>query len=272
MARNGLVDYCRLVAVLGIVWFHTEVPGERVGYIALPVFLIFLTLASHSSLSNRTRRLLVPFLVWSGIFASLRMFSAYYTGGPLFSWVEPRMILTGTSIHLWFLPFAFLVAVVAPVLQASRVVVVLPMIAAGVMAVLPADLPVPWYQWTFALVPVLTGFAFTRIGLLALLPLAASFAILEGFRPSPDNITILAGSAVGLLVLSLYLPASRLSAYCARLSLWVYLSHPIVTVLAAGSTFALQDTKLGLVAIAGSLALGVWIDLVVRVAKGLQHS
>jgi surface polysaccharide O-acyltransferase-like enzyme len=118
--RNGFVDYCRLVAAFGIVWFHTEAPGYRVAYTGLPFFLVLLALPSRMSLADRARRLLLPLLIWSVVYALFRAWNAAEQGQALFGWWKPWMPLVGTSIHLWFLPFAFLVALVAPPLPLQR--------------------------------------------------------------------------------------------------------------------------------------------------------
>jgi len=39
--RNGLIDYGRFLAALGIVWFNAQAPGDRIAYLALPFFLLF---------------------------------------------------------------------------------------------------------------------------------------------------------------------------------------------------------------------------------------
>lgn len=262
VVRNGLVDYCRLIAAFGIVWFHTEAPGYRIAYAAVPFFIVLLSLPSRSSLGDRARRLLVPFVIWSGIYAALRVSSAFHEGTGLFDWWEPWMLLTGTSIHLWFLPFAFLVAVVAPLLRGTKLVLALPVLAAGVLAFLGGPLGYPWYQWSFGLIPALVGFAFVRAGLVAVAPLIASYAVLEVFRPAPDNITILAGSALAILALLVRLPPTRLSDWCARLSMWVYLAH--VLVINRGETMGLQGYALAGFSIAGSLVLALGIDLVLQ--------
>lgn len=60
--RNGLVDYGRLVAAMGIVWFHSQAPGARLAYAALPFFLVLLAMPSRAGLRVRAQRLLLPFL------------------------------------------------------------------------------------------------------------------------------------------------------------------------------------------------------------------
>jgi hypothetical protein len=264
--RNGLVDYCRLIAAFGILWFHTETTGYRVGYIAVPFFLVLLSLPSRSGLADRARRLLWPFLVWSVIYALARIAPALHSGDDLFGWWRPSMIFTGTSTHLWFLPFAFMVAAVAPVLKGSNWVLAAPVLAAGFLALVGEPEMPPLYQWSFGLIPALVGFAWYRAGVWALVPLVASFLVLELFRPSPDNLVILAGAGLAILVLSIRTAPTRLSDWCARISLWVYLAH--VLVIQRAVTMGFEGLGLVAATAVGSLVLAVGIDAVVMRVKG----
>jgi fucose 4-O-acetylase-like acetyltransferase len=265
--RNGLVDYCRLVAAFGILWFHTEAPGYRVGYVAAPFFIVLLSLPSRSGLPDRARRLLLPFVIWSVIYSLARIAPALHSGDDLFGWWKPSMLLTGTSTHLWFLPFAFLVALVAPAVRTSRVALVAPVLAAGFLALVGEPQTHPLYQWSFGLIPALIGFAWARTGLWALLPLAVSFAVLELFRPSQDNLVILAGSGLAILVLSIRVAPTPLSDWCARVSLWVYLAH--VLVIQRAVTMGFQDLSLVAVTMVGSLLLAMGIDVVLMRRKAV---
>jgi fucose 4-O-acetylase-like acetyltransferase len=88
------------------------VPGYRFGYVAAPFFIVLLSLPSRSCLAERARRLLLPFLLWSVIQALARIAPAPHGGDDLLGWWKTSMLLTGTSTHLWFLPFAALLALV----------------------------------------------------------------------------------------------------------------------------------------------------------------
>jgi peptidoglycan/LPS O-acetylase OafA/YrhL len=263
--RNGLVDYCRLLAAFGILWFHTETTGYRIGYVAVPFFLVLLSLPSRSGLADRAGRLLWPFVIWSVIYALARIAPALHSGGDLFGWWKPSMIFTGTSTHLWFLPFAFLVAAVAPVLRGSGLALVAPVLAAGFLALVGEPAFPPLYQWSFGLIPALVGFAWYRAGVWAVVPLVASFLVLELFRPSPDNLVILVGAGLAILVLSIRTAPTRLSDWCARISLWVYLAH--VLVIQRAVTMGFEGPGLVVATAVGSLVLAVGIDAVVTRVK-----
>jgi hypothetical protein len=62
----------------------------------------------------RTRffSLLVTWLIWWAFYALYRSAFAIHEGNPIMSWLaSPHQILSGPAVHLWFLPFAFIVAV-----------------------------------------------------------------------------------------------------------------------------------------------------------------
>jgi hypothetical protein len=257
--RNGLVDYCRLIAVIGIVWYHAKAPGYLVAYAGLPFFLVLLALPSQSGLARRAKRLLVPFAIWSGIYALVFILISARNGEDLFGWWRPYMFASGPSIHLWFLPFAFLVSCVAPMLRGTHAVA-LPLLAACLLAALGEITEFPWYQWSFGLIPVLAGFAFLKNRGLGFLSLVGSLLVLEVFRPSPDNLVIAGGTAMAFLALSAKMPATAASDWCARLSVHVYLCQ--ILVLLKFKLLGLEGYSLALATIAGSLVIAVGIEAV----------
>ncbi|MCU0827945.1 MAG: hypothetical protein MUE52_11175 [Tabrizicola sp.] len=267
--RNGLVDYSRLIAALAIVWFHTTAPGYMAAYAALPFFLVLLAISVRISPAERARRLLMPFLIWSAVYGLQFISDAIQRGEDLFGWVRPKMLVMGTSDHLWFLPYAFVAGLAAPYLMRWRLAILLPVLAAGILALIGDTPRFPFYQWGFGLVPVLIGMVYIRSGLLALVPLVAAYVVLELFRPSPDNLVILVGSALAIAVLSLRLPPTALSAWSARVSMWVYLGHILAVsqLKAAGFTGA----PLVIWSMAISLFLAVCIDLTQQ-RLGLKRS
>ena len=115
--RNGFVDYARFLAALGIVWFHTHAPGKELAYSALPFFLVLLAMPSRADAGQRAKRLLLPFVTWSMIYAAEFTGLAMSKGNPPFGWWHTSMIVTGVSLHLWFLPFAFFIASLKPLMR-----------------------------------------------------------------------------------------------------------------------------------------------------------
>jgi fucose 4-O-acetylase-like acetyltransferase len=264
--RNGLIDYGRFVASLGIVWFNVQLPGDRIAYIAMPFFLVLLSLPSTSSLAVRAKRLLLPFVIWSVIYALLNIALSFKAQSPPFDWWRWHMLLSGTWIHLWFLPFAFVAAACAPWLRHPLASFGVATLAATLMALNGSPATVPLGLWSFGLIPVLVGIAYFSWGWrLAVTTLLASMTILFLGRPSPDNITIFVGTAVALVCLANHVPATEFSERCARLSLWVYLAHPLVIV--AGQSLRITYIELGLFSIVGSVILAQIIDASIQASK-----
>lgn len=265
-ARNGMIDYGRFVAALGIVWFHTQGPGQRISYAALPFFLVLLSMSSSSSLAVRAKRLLQPFVTWSVVFAMLHTALALKHNDAPFSWWEPHMLLTGTWIHLWFLPFAFVATMLAPWFQHPLASMGAAWLAALLIVVNGTPTLVPFGQWSFGIIPVLVGIAYFSWGWrLAVITLLGSWLILHFGRPSPDNVTILAGTGLALACLSYHLPATAFSGWCARLSVWIYLSHPLVII--AGQSLRITWVELGLFSLVGSVLLAQVIATAVQTSR-----
>jgi hypothetical protein len=265
-APNGLVDYGRFLAALGIVWFQIQLPGSRIAYAALPFFLVLLSMPSTASVGARANRLLLPFAIWSLVFGVVHVALAVKGQLPPFSWWEWSMLLTGTWAHLWLLPFAFLAALIAPWFQHPLASLGGALLAATLLAVNGTPEAVPFGQWSFGLIPVLVGIAYFSWGWrLAMTTLFASCLILFLGRPSPDNITILLGTGLALVILSNHLPATALSAWCARLSVWIYLAHPLVIIV--GQSLRITWIELGLFSLIGSVILAQLIDTAIQASR-----
>ena len=265
-ARNGLIDYGRFVAALGIVWFHSQAPGHRIAYIALPFFLVLLSMPSTANLGVRARRLLVPFVTWSLIFGMLRTAIALKNNEPPFGWWDWSMVLTGTWIHLWFLPFAFVAAILAPWFRHPLASLGAAMLLSLLIAVKGTPDLIPFGQWSFGVIPVLVGIAYFSWGWrLAVITLVSSYLILYFGRPSPDNITILAGTALALACLSYRLPASAFSDWCARLSVWIYLAHPLIIIL--GQSLRITYIELGLFSLVGSVIFAQLLETAAQASR-----
>ncbi len=264
--RNGLIDYGRFLAALGIVWFHTQAPGFRFAYIALPFFLVLLSMPSSSSLSTRAKRLLLPFVTWSLVFAMLNTALSLKNHAPPFEWWRWHMILSGTWNHLWFLPFAFVAAIISPWLRHPLASLGAAVLTATLMVLHGSPTTLPFGQWTFGAIPVFVGIAYFSWGWrLAVTTLFVSTMILFVGQPSPDNFTILAGTGLALLFLSIRLPTTAVSDWCARLSLWVYLSHPLVIV--TGQSLRITYFELGLFSLVGSVILAQVIETVAQASR-----
>lgn len=257
--RNGLIDYGRFAAALGITWFGIQAPGQRIAYIAVPFLLVLLMTPSNLSLALRARRLLLPFLTWSIIFGMLHTALALKTNDPPFGWWDWHMVLSGTWSHLWILPFAFLAALVAPWFQHPIASLGAAWLAALLFVVNGPPAAIPFGLWSFGVVPVLVGIAYYSWGWrLAVITLIGSWMILQFGRPAPDNTTILVGCALALVCLSWRLPTTALSKWCARMSVWIYLAHPLVVV--TGQSLRITWIELGLFSLVGSVLLAQLLE------------
>lgn len=248
MRRNATLDYARLVAAFGIVVFHVGAPGAALGYAALPFFLILLTvmlpgMARHTPASDflrsRAARLLLPWLVWSALYGTLKLLEAAFTPTTLGSEFAPYMLLTGPALHLWFLPFAFVVSLLAlPLVRLARHVppyalpAVLILLAVGVLVLGDGRVfPIPVRQWLYALPSICLGLALAFSGLhfgrsVLVLGAFAATAFLAGISSGLAQILI-AGVAF-VLCTAWVLPPSRFSDLAGQSALGVYLAHPLV--------------------------------------------
>lgn len=250
--RNGLVDVTRFFGALGIVWFHAGGASSWIGYSGLPLFLalgIYFTLDAaerHPPAEvalARFRRLLGPFVAWSAIFLLAKSANALVTGVPLSSELRPWMLLAGTSLHLWFLPFIFLTgtAIVAfgrAVPDAGlrgKVHLALAIAALVLYARLrEAGLEHPFGEWVVSLPFVFLGAALHacrdraagRVAMVAVFILAV--ALLLPLEPAAAPRSMVLSALIVLACLSVYVPAGGLSSRLALLSYGIYLVHPLI--------------------------------------------
>jgi hypothetical protein len=96
--------FCALV-VLG----HTELSlmGLAITSVA-GFFAISLGFAmiggDRTKIRGRIQRLVLLWCVWSLAYSVLLTLKALHAGKPPFDWIRAWMVITGTSLHLWFLP------------------------------------------------------------------------------------------------------------------------------------------------------------------------
>lgn len=262
--RIGSIDLLRILAALGIIWFHIEgAPLRQIGYAGLPVFLlIFFSLVSRQAavhttacfLQRRWNRLLVPWLFWSVVYGSCRLVKAAHAADwiSLDGMVSWETFLAGTCIHLWYLPYAFLAGLLVHVLARRLVTANGPAVVAGAtvlgMLVLAGSavdmsrhtLARPLPQWEFGLAAIPLGVAIGRClmipsrqrrNLLLSVVCGAtlvSCAVLawRGFSGS----AVPYGLAISLVCLAYgwQLKTNGWIAALAPLTLGIYLVHPLV--------------------------------------------
>lgn len=280
MGRNGTLEYARLIAAFGIVFFHAKAPGGAIGYAALPFFIIILIVMAIPTaekqafipyVKGRAKRLLHPWLIWSMIYAALKLVEVLITDRPLSEEFNMAMVLTGPALHLWFLPFAFAACLavypVIPLIQNSHgfaLPLVLGAAALGIILLQQhLDMPAPLSQWSYSLPAVFMGL------ILALRHIDFGLRVL--FLAAFIATALLMGATFGLLQLGLAVgvfllctefptPNTALSQQAGAAAMGVYLAHPLVlSVLTRTTTLPDHSTALAVVACAG--ALGVTLCL-----------
>lgn len=287
MTRNAVLDYARLLAAFGIVLFHSGAPGAAVGYAALPFFLMLLVMLMVSGARqmcfyefarSRANRLLLPWLVWSAVYGGLKLLDAVASAGTIAAEFPPYVWLTGPALHLWFLPFAFFCCVALYPIVRLRLDV--PEFAGLVTAIVILSLPliglhqnqllpIPLAQWVFGGSAVLFGLVFALADgnrsrlVLALGALAGTLAaaIALGWTNGILQLGI-AGVALTCCILW-HRPETPFSRWAARVSLGVYLAHPLVAALLGRLTHLLHGhLSFAVFTITGSVAMAWLADLV----------
>lgn len=270
--HNASYDYARLVAVIGIIWFHAQAPGALIGYSGLAFFLMLLV---HLALPQaakvrdqahrapaflryaaaRGQRLLWPWLIASIAYGALKLIEVL-RGSPWGAEFQTSMWLTGTALHLWFLPFAFAVSLALWPLgrllrqhgggHTTPLAFILTGLALASLALAQeAALVIPLAQWAYALPAVLfgAGLALVRTKgqhMLGLLTFFLCCALAANWITGLPEIG-LAGLAMILCRLC-PLPPSVLSQLAARWALALYLIHPGVMALALRSGVVADET------------------------------
>ena len=284
MGRNATLDYARLIAAFGIVFFHSGAPGGNIAYAALPFFLILLIAMAVPAaektdfptwIRSRAQRLLLPWLVWSGVYGTLKIVEVLLTSASISSEFATYMIFTGPALHLWFLPFAFVICVLIHPL--SRLVAfnpygVSPMFLAGCfggigVAILIVqqgqDMPIPYAQWLYALPAVCLGLS---LAIMIRKP-GYMWLILCGFVGG----AMVTGAASGLMQLVIAAAAfilcttwrhseTRLSDKAGAVAMGVYLAHPLIfSLLTRSLDISFGSLSLAVLGCLGALAVSVVI-------------
>lgn len=253
-ARLAGIEVLRLVAAAGIVWFHAGAPGAVIGYGGLPVFVLLsvafaaeaAALPPEAVVRAQARRLLVPWLAWSGVYALLRVAEAVARGEPPVAWADPWMLLTGPVLPLWYLPFAFAVTTAVRVARPRRAPVAWCAAGAGLLVLVAVLLPrlavpPPVPQWVFVAPSVLLGLGLAGVprgpgarrlaaGLVgAAVAATAAAALLGGGRFALPYLVGVAACAVAWCV---DLPAAPRLRAVTDLAFGLFLVHPLVLAVA----------------------------------------
>lgn len=243
-AWNGLVDVLKFAGAVGILWFHLRLPYSDIALAALPMFVMLSVLyGGHKSIADRASRLLLPWLWWSVIYAVGKIAQILLGQASLAEELSPWMLLGGTAMHLWYLPFIFLATVVLHYVSSEFLLWASAILAFLLFNLL--ELPWPLAQWASvwpAVVVARTGCYWPGIALMAL-------ALLTPFANGAPQ--LLLAFLLVLLAQSVRLPSVSWTRKAAALSLGIYLVHPLVASI-AGQLLGAADFWLVL---AGSIAL-----------------
>lgn len=162
--RRVLFDAARMVAAVAIVWLHAPqsaelIPSTAIGRFAVPFFAASVVLFVFESLargqrrtftqfaSNRFLRLYVPFLAWTAVYLLFKLVKWILAPNQPNDFPGISAIVTGGFYHLWFLPFALVISLLA--FAVGRSVIGKPAtesrcaLAAAALAALLATLPMP---------------------------------------------------------------------------------------------------------------------------------
>ena len=261
------MDRLRILASIDIVSGH--VTGTHLlGGIGLPIFLLTsVSMCVHRPTTprlgdfaaRRVEPVLLPWLVWSGVYAVWLVVRALLNNLSPWESFEPRMLLSGTAIHLWFMPFILVanltvVALAGQLRRWSTRQVIALALALGVVSLigcahLRQSIPTapPVMQWLFSIPCIPLGLAIGRTVSLAsqrtrpLLVLTAMGAATWIFgRLHPNELivewTLLQrfGLAIALLCTAALWTSQpdHITRTLVRNTFGVYLVHPLLVMIA----------------------------------------
>ena len=259
--RRSGPELLRIISSAGIVWFHALAPGEvkaagaSWAYGGLPALMAisvaFSTVPTEANAwriaAKRFSRLMEPWIFWSAIYL-LAIIARSITAPDLPTPWRAYMLLTGPAIHLWYLPFAWVMTTLISLLFASRVLQpdhnsnFLWLVAYGVVFVAASAAMatgfsvVPVVQWIFVIPSVILGvfigsMAHGRRRMKVVLVMLGVTLAVAGFCVATRIPALVRPYLAGTLILTvasmMQRPASRSLLSVSRLSLGVYLIHPL---------------------------------------------
>ena len=186
--RIANIERLRILSAFGVASFHTH--GWFPRSIGVAGFIILLL--SYCAFvvdkpepygvakvaKRKAQRLLKPWLFWSIIYGGLGLVKMVHENISFSEVFSPIMLLTGTRTHLWFLPFAFVAALLLTIIH-QRIVgvrdsftitiaILIGALCVFVCSILQSHLhpPKPLAQWILGLPAIPIGFAIGRIKIL----------------------------------------------------------------------------------------------------------
>jgi len=182
--RIANIERLRILSAFGVASFHTHDWFPRsfgvVGFIVLLLsFCVFVVNRPEpygfTDLAKRkAERLLKPWLFWSLVYGAVGLAKMIYLDVPFSDVFSATMLLTGTRIHLWFLPFGFVAALLLVLVhrRMPKTPEIFNIVAAALVGMLcvfgcsviqsGVQLPVPLVQWTLGFPAIPLGLAIGR--------------------------------------------------------------------------------------------------------------
>jgi hypothetical protein len=243
-----------------------HLPGFKYGLAALPMFVtLFVCFNFKRDVAALNQRLLYPWLVWSAIFAAAKIAQAMLSGRAIIDEFTWSMLLTGPSIHLWFLPFSYLFVLVARLMSFKALLVAgLVLIPLCVWLANSTTLPAPFAQWVTVVPAAFMGIALQFFKAKPIPVLAVGWAsVVAAYVLAVCGLgTVALQYAIGvgavLIGFMIQIRTSSLSEFFSKVSFGVYLIHPLifasVLYLPLGDLW-LQFVVVVLVSIAATLVL-----------------
>ena len=235
--RNHSIEALRIWGAGAVLWFHLGLPDAWIAMAALHLFVILaIYFGRGATVQDHARRLLVPWILWSGIYGGAKVAQAILAGTPIADEFSLTMLLTGASLHLWFLPFTFGVLALSTMLPPLPLWRAATMMAIALVLMRAGPFPVtPLPQWGHVLPAAVLGLWMAGAPERApVLPLAltcfgATALTYLGFGRGIEQTAVAAGLC--LIAFCLPLGKTRFTQMLAPLSFGVYLSHPLIVAL-----------------------------------------
>jgi len=109
------IEFFRIISIFGITWFHSGVTaGKDIAYGGLIFFTIVSVYFSATSkrdhrVFERIERLIIPCVIWSIFYGLFSLILKDHIFPENYNTISK--ILATPAIHLWFLPFIFIVTI-----------------------------------------------------------------------------------------------------------------------------------------------------------------
>ena len=273
--RQQNIELLRILAAFGIVLFHAGGPYMQFGYAGLVIFTLLAPFFEAAAWQRRrdprvlARRLLLPWAAFTLLYGLANLATKGW-------FIDPQLppiaaILYGTSPHLWFLPYIFVVMLVTSLSKAYlRHVLVVVGLALALVIMLwlaPAWQPVgeaagpPVGQWLHALPAVLAGLvlgAATASGRRWIAYLALVLGAVAAFQSQQLGVEIPYAIALPAVLVALRLPQFGKSVEgISQCMMGVYLVHSLALAV-VGRITDKTTFMAALLAFALSLA-AVWL-------------